>query len=102
MYNVVVGGNVVMCYNCEYLNSKDTKEGKCNGCLYYCTKNKKYVNGSCDSCGSYSKDILRLTYENNEIYNNGRKYYNGSDTPLSVQVIFVVILIIIVIITNGI
>ena len=88
------------CYNCAYLNVNNKKEGNTNGCLYYCTKIKKYVNGAYDSCEAYSDDYSRKTYENNEIYNNGKHYYNGSDTPLSIKVFLIIVLIIIAIICN--
>ena len=87
------------CYNCEHLNKDDKKEGKINGCMYYCTKMKKYVNGSCDYCEAWSKDYKRFDYENNEIYNNGRHYYDGND--ISIKIIFVIILIIIAIFTKS-
>ena len=87
------------CYNCEYLSASDKKEGKTNGCLYYCTKCKKYVNG-CDGCELYSKDYTRRTYENNEIYYNGRHYCNSGDKPLSVYIVIIVILIILALIAN--
>ena len=89
------------CYNCEYLNKEDKKEGKINGCMYYCTKMKKYINGACDGCEAWSKDYKRANYENNEIYNNGRHFSDGSDTPLSLQIMLIIILIIIAIITKS-
>ena len=61
---------------------------------------QKFINGAYDSCEAYKKDIVRETYENNEIYNNGRHYCNGSDTPLSLQLILIVFLIICAIIAN--
>ena len=88
------------CYNCAYLNTLDKKEGNINGCLYYCSKCKKYVNGTDNGCENYSKDYSRKNYENNEIYNNGRHYHNGSDKPLSVYIILIIILIIMAIIAN--
>ena len=88
------------CYNCTYLDVNNKKDGKTNGCLYYCTKMDKYVNGAFDSCNDYSKDYSRKVYESNEIYNNGRHYYNGSDTPIAIKIIFIIILIIIAIICN--
>ena len=89
------------CYNCAYLDKNNKKEGSLNGCMYYCTKMKKYVNAAYDECDSYSKDYSRKSYENNEIYNNGRHYCNGSDTPLSIKIILIIILIIIAIISNA-
>ena len=88
------------CYNCEYLVMDNKKDGSINGCLYYCKKNKQYVNGACDGCGNFSRDYSRKTYENNEIYNNGRHYSNGGSAPLSLQIILIVTLIIFALIVN--
>ena len=88
------------CYNCEHLVVSNKKDGSTNGCLYYCSKNKTYVNGASDGCDNYNKDISRPAYINNDIYNNGRHYYNGSNLPLSVQVLLIVVLIILAIIAN--
>ena len=88
------------CYNCKYLVVKDQKSGATNGCLYYCSKHKKYINGAYDNCGDHDTDITRATYENNEIYNNGRHYCNSSNAPLSLQIIVIIILIIFALIAN--
>ena len=88
------------CYNCEYLVAENKKEGNINGCLYYCTKAKKYVNGADNSCDNYNKDICRSTSTSNEIYNNGRHYYNGDNCPLILKIIFILILVIIALIAN--
>ena len=88
------------CYNCEYLNKNNKKEGNINGYMYYCTKMKKYVNGACDGCEAWSKDYERANYDNNEIYNNGRHFSNDSEIPLSVQIVLIIILIIIAAIVN--
>ena len=87
------------CYNCQYLKSENKKDGAINGCVYYCSKIKKYVNGADDGCELYSKDVLRKTYECDEIYNNGRKYINDS-TSFSTYLVIAIILIIIAIIVN--
>lgn len=88
------------CYNCEHLVVENKKDGATNGCLYYCAKTKRYVNGASDGCDAYSKDIDRLSYVNNEIYYNGRHYYNGGNTPLSLKIILIIILIIVALLAN--
>ena len=88
------------CYNCEHLVVENKKDGTINGCLYYCSKNKKYVNGAYDCCELYSKDIMRRSSVSNEVYNSGRHYCNGSSIPLSFQIILIIILIIIALIVN--
>lgn len=87
------------CYNCEHLKTSDKKEGTVNGCLYYCIKIKKYVNGADEGCELYSKDILRKTYESDEIYKDGEKYFNDS-TPFATYLVIAVVLVIIAIIVN--
>ncbi len=87
------------CYNCSYLVVENRKDGSTNGCLYYCTKTKRYVNGACDSCEAFTK-ASRAEYINNEIYNNGIHYYNGSNCPLSLKIILIIILAILAIIAN--
>lgn len=87
------------CYNCKYLKYEDKKDGYVNGSVYYCTKIKKYVNGADDGCESYHKDIMRKTYESNEIFNNGKNYYNDS-TPNSTYLFILIIFIIISLIVN--
>ena len=88
------------CYNCEHLIVNDKKNGVTNGCLYYCSKNKKYINSACDDCEAYSKDYKRETYLNNEIYYNGQHYCNSNSAPLSLQIILIIILIICALIAN--
>lgn len=87
------------CYSCKYLKYEDKKDGAVNGSVYYCTKIKRYVNGASEGCESYYKDYARKTYEKNEIYNNGRNYYNDS-TPTSTYLVILIILLIISFIVN--
>lgn len=86
------------CYNCSHLVVENTKNGSINGCLYYCTKTKKYVNGASDSCDSFTREN-RPSYINNEIYNNGKHYYNGN-ISISIKVIFIIVLVILALIAN--
>ncbi len=87
------------CYNCKYLKYEDKKDGALNGCVYYCTKLNKYVNGAADACDNYSKDYSRKTHEKDEIYNNGRNYNNDA-TPTSVYLFILIIMLIFAFIVN--
>lgn len=81
------------CCHCRYLYENDKKEGICSGAIYYCSKQKKYVNGIQDSCSEYSKDYSKTIGLSNEIYEEGRKYCNDDRSPMFYLVILVVMLI---------
>ena len=79
------------CYNCSHLDMKAKKEGKTNGALYYCDVKKNYGSGSDEGCEAHSKDYKRTSYENDEIYNNGR-HFSDSNIPLSIYIIIALLL----------
>lgn len=81
------------CYNCAYLDTKTKKSGAVNGCLYYCKKNKTFINAATDNCESH-KNSYRDSYENNEIYRNSEDYYDD-DTPIALYVFILITLIIV-------
>lgn len=87
------------CYNCKYLVASNKNEGSINGCLYYCTKQKKYVSGASDGCNSYYKDYSRKGYENDEIYHNG-VHFSDSNVSIGTSLFFAIVLFIIAIIVN--
>lgn len=87
------------CCDCKYLKYDDKKNGDVSGCLYYCYNIQKYINGTNEVCENYCKDYARKIYESDEIYNDGKNYYNDS-TPTSTYVFIAVILIIIAFIVN--
>lgn len=66
------------CYDCCHLKQDNKKDGKVNGAVYYCSKQKKYINGMSDGCEKYEHDILKTTSEKDEIYNNSVHYTNDS------------------------
>ena len=68
--------------------------------FYLSPKIKKYVNCADDGCDSYYKDYGRKVYGKNEIYNNGRKYYNDNSSNL--VSLFILIFLIIIAIGLGI
>lgn len=80
------------CYNCGYLDPVQKKYGAVNGCLYYCKKNKTYINAATDNCEEY-KNGYRNNYDNNEIYRNSDDYY---DNDISTEVYLIVLIIMII------
>jgi len=82
------------CCSCEYLKESNKKNGKVNGCVYFCAKTKKYVNGSSDACENYKLDRLRKTHIRDEIYKNGKKFYND-ETPVSLYLFIVIVLVVV-------
>ena len=82
------------CSDCSYIDTSKVKPGKVSGNLYYCKKLKEYVNPSMCGCEKFDKTYSRKSYENDEIYQDGKDYYNN-DTPLGLLIgifIFLVIL----------
>ena len=86
------------CYNCANLDPKKKSDGKLDGALYFCKKQKAYVNAAKDGCDKWSK-ADRKSYENDELYEKGRRYYND-DKPLSFYVFILVLLIIFLILMS--
>ena len=87
------------CYACKYLCENDKKEGKCCGALYYCSKLKKYINSASKGCDNYFKDFSRGSFTRDEIYNNGKKYYDDDKDP-GVYLVILFFIIIVGIIAN--
>lgn len=81
------------CCSCKYLNENCKIEGRVNGSLYYCSKLKTYVNGASGSCDNYCIDHGRKIYTRDEIYDDGKKYYNDT-TPVGFYLVVLIILII--------
>ena len=80
------------CNSCAYLDSSQKKSGKVDGCLYYCKKNKTFVNAATDACTSYQNGY-RDSYEKNEIYRNSKNYYDN-DTPIGTFIFILIFLVI--------
>lgn len=87
------------CSSCNFLNELDEKKGKVSGACYYCKNKNCYINGSDDKCERFEKSYRRNSYECDNIYKEGLKYYND-DTPLEIYIIFLIFLIITGIIIN--
>lgn len=85
------------CSGCRFLDTKKKKEGKVNGAVYFCSKQKKFINGANDACDSYKVDPFRKAYERDEIYKDGKKFYDD-DRPLSSYIFILIIIILLAII----
>ena len=81
------------CCSCKYLNENCKMEGKVSGSLYYCSKLKPSVNGASGRCANYCIDHGRKVYTRDEIYDDGKKYYNDT-TPVGFYLVVLIILII--------
>ena len=65
-----------------------------NGCLYFCKKQKKFVNSSRTGCEKFERAYKRKNYEIDDIYKQG-KIYNNDGTPMGLYIVILIILIII-------
>ena len=81
------------CYNCSNLDPSKKKPGKVSGNLYYCKKLKDFVNPYEFNCNNFDKTYSRKSWENDEIYKDGKSYYDN-DTPLWVYSFVLIALII--------
>lgn len=81
------------CSECSNLDNSKKSPGKVSGNLYYCKKLKEYVNPSMCGCEKFDKTYSRKSYENDEIYQDGKDYYNN-DTPLELLVFIFIFLVI--------
>lgn len=81
------------CCSCVHLKEDKKSNGKVNGCVYFCSKKKTYVNGAGDACDKYEVDRLRKTHIRDEIYRDGKNYYND-DTPFSLYLFAAIVLFI--------
>lgn len=86
------------CCHCRYLLENNKLEGRCLGALYYCSKQKRYVNGTKDECDKYLRDYCKTAVISNEIYANGRNYCNDDKSPMFYLFILIVMIILALII----
>lgn len=87
------------CSSCEYLKGSNKKRGALCGCIYYCVKTGKYVNGSDSSCSNYMRTYSRNNFECDEIFKDGELFCNDSKS-VSYYVIILIFLVIIAIFIN--
>ena len=76
------------CCSCKYLNEEKKLDGKVSGCEYFCNKNN-----ACDKYESSFRGINRC----NEIYNDGKNFYNDTHSVSYYLFIFIVVIIIAII-----
>lgn len=82
------------CSDCSNLDTKKKKAGKIRGNLYYCKKLKQYVNTTMYACEKFDKTYSRKKYENDEIYDDGKKFLDDDNTPVGLLVaVFFILLI---------
>lgn len=81
------------CCSCKFLVEKNKLEGKVSGGLYYCSKLDTYVNCYTGMCNDYCRESGRKTYVCDEIYADGKKYYNDT-TPVGFYAIVLIMMII--------
>ena len=86
------------CSSCKYLKEGDRKAGACGAC-YYCSKIKKYVNGSNSKCNEFERAYARSTYTCDIIYEEGLTH-SSDNTPISIYVLLLIIVSIIAFISN--
>lgn len=87
------------CSSCKNLNEKKKKNGSASGAMYYCEKTKKFVYGCDNACNHYEINKSRNDTICEEIYKNG-KLFSDDQTPVSVYVIILIILVILAVIFN--
>lgn len=81
------------CADCRYFDASKKKEGAISGCYYYCSKKKCFISGANNICENFVRTYARKQYEINEIYEEGKKFYDNT-TPLWFYVTVLIILII--------
>ena len=86
------------CSSCAYLDESKKKNGGSTGCIYYCKKNKCFVNGCNNSCNEY-KSSFRKSYDCNRIYDEGKSYCDDT-TPISFYLVLLIGLVILGLIMN--
>jgi len=80
------------CYKCKNLDVKKKAAGEESGFIYYCKKQKKYVNPVSPGCDKF-EDGKRDYYEDKEVLQNGKDYSNDTK-PWSFYLIVFIILVI--------
>lgn len=86
------------CCGCSFLDESKKLDGKVDGCKYFCKKKKAYVKGNDDGCTDF-KECFRSNDKRNDIYTEGKKFYDD-DHSVGYYFIILVILIIVIIIAR--
>ena len=86
------------CCSCKNLDEKKSAKGAVSGCKYYCKKLKTYVSGDDDSCPKFEKSITRSTDKCNDIFKEGKDFYNDTHSVGYYGVILLILVIIMILI----
>ena len=84
------------CSSCKNLDEKKKLDGKVSGRRYYCKKHKCYVGGDNDACDKY-QGCYRSNDRCNEIYEEGRDFYNDTHSVLYYVVICIIAILLLII-----
>lgn len=84
------------CSSCKYLDENKKLNGKVSGCKYFCNKNKLFINGQNDACRYYINSF-RSTNTCNDIYNDGKIFYDDTHSVSYYLFILIIICIIFII-----
>ena len=79
------------CSSCSNLDESKKKKGAVSGAKYYCKKLKTYVGGDFE-CEKYEKSYMRKNFTCDDIYNEGRQFYDD-DKPTSHYVIILIVIL---------
>ena len=90
------------CCSCKNLDEKKPAKGAVSGCRYYCKKLKTYVGGDQNECPKFEKSIIRSNSKCDDLYHEGKDFYNDTHSVGYYVVILIVIIIIMIIaLING-
>lgn len=80
------------CSSCKNLDESKRVKGAVSGAKYYCKKKKACVYGDRE-CEAYEKSYIRKNSKCDDIYNDGREYYDD-DRPVSQHIAVLVFIIV--------
>ena len=89
------------CCSCKNLDEKNPAKGVM-GCRYYCKKLKTYVGGDNPECAKFEKSLTRSNSKCDDIYEEGKDFYNDTHSVgyYVVILIFMIVILIIALITG--
>ena len=80
------------CSSCKHLKDDKKYPGALSGAKYYCDKVKTYVYGD-KECEAYEKSHSRKNDKCDEIYRDGKDFYDDN-RPISVQLMIFVFIVV--------
>ena len=81
------------CSSCKYLNEEKKMDGKVSGSLYFCSKLGTYVDGCEEKCKNHEKAYCRTNFKCDEIYNEGKNFYDDDRKPSYYMMQLVIVII---------